>query len=248
MGRSTFGAEDVTSYEVGSKNTFMNGALLVNLALFHNQIKGYQLTQPVEVINPPLAPQQVSAINNAGDVRVNGLEFEMVIRPVRELTLTANYALADSRFRNGTDENQGVLNDVADNGLVDCSTGDQLPNIAGCQSRFGDITGKRLPRAPVHTVFVDLDYRRDIGNSGWQAFAGINAYLLSSSFAQVHNLAETGDSVISDVRLGAQNDRFRGQFYVRNLFDERYYSSSGGNLRVAVGEPREVRLSASVEF
>jgi iron complex outermembrane recepter protein len=220
VGRSTFGAESVSSYEIGSKNTFMDGKILVNLALFHNIIEGYQLTQPVEVINPPQAPQQVSAINNAGDVKINGFELEVLLRPSRELTFTANYAYADSSFRNGFDENQGVLNDVADDGLVNCSTGDQLPNIAGCQPRFGDITGKSLPRAPQHTMFVDLDYRRDIGNSGWQAFAGINAYLLSSSFAQVHNLAETGDSVISDVRLGAQNDRFRVQFYVRNLFDE----------------------------
>ena len=43
-------------------------------------------------------------------------------------------------------------------------------------------------------------------------------------------------------------EKTRLQLNVRNLFDERYYSSSGGNLRVAVGEPREVRLSASVEF
>lgn len=258
VGRSTFGAEDVTSFEIGSKNTFMNGALLVNLALFHNQIKGYQLTQPVEVIRPPLAPQQVSAINNAGDVRINGLELEILVRPTRDLTLTANYAMADSRFRNGTDENQGVLNDVADNGLVDCSTGDQLPNIAGCQPRFGDITGKRLPRAPIHTVFVDLDYRRDIGNSGWQAFAGINAYLLSSSFAQVHNLAETGDSVISDLRLGAQNDRFRVQFYVRNLFDETAvnqlirYADANRDLRrnfiAGLRPPRRFGVIAEVRF
>lgn len=220
VGRSTFGAENVSSYEIGSKNTFMDGKVMVNLALFHNIIEGYQLTQPVEVINPPLAPQQVSAINNAGNVKINGFELEVVLRPTRNLTFTANYAYADSSFRSGFDENQGVLNDVADNGLVDCSTGDELPNIAGCQSRFGNIAGKSLPRAPQHTVFVDLDYRRDIGNSGWQAFAGINAYLLSSSFAQVHNLAKTGDSVISDLRLGAQNDSFRVQFYVRNLFDE----------------------------
>ena len=60
----------------------------------------------------------MSAINNAGDVRINGFEFELVARPSPEVTLTANYAYADSRFRNGTDENQGVLNDVADDGLV----------------------------------------------------------------------------------------------------------------------------------
>lgn len=43
-------------------------------------------------------------------------------------------------------------------------------------------------------------------------------------------------------------EKTRLQLNVRNLFDERYYPSSGGNLRVAVGEPRELRLSASVEF
>lgn len=258
VGRATFGAEDVKSYEIGSKNTFLDGALLVNLALFHNQIEGYQLTQPVEVINPPAAPQQVTAINNAGDVRINGFEVELVARPSREITLTANYAYASSRFRNGSDENQGVLDDVADDGLVNCSTGDQLPNISGCQSVFGDITGKSLPRAPEHTVFVDLDYRRDIGGSGWQAFAGINAYLLSSSFAQVHNLAETGDSVVSDLRIGAQNDNFRVQFFVRNLFDETAvnqlirYADANRDLRrnfiAGLRPPRRFGVIAEVRF
>lgn len=258
IGRTSFGAEDVVSYEIGSKNTFLDGALQVNLALFHNTIEGYQLTQPVEVLRPPLAPQQVSAINNAGDVRITGLELEMVVRPSPELTLTANYAYANSRFRNGSDENQGVLNDVADDGLVNCSTGDQLPNITGCQSLFGDITGQSLPRAPEHTVFVDLDYRRDIGNSGWQGFAGINAYLLSSSFAQVHNLAETGDSVVSDLRIGAQNDNFRVQFFVRNLFDETAvnqlirYADANRDLRrnfiAGLRPPRRFGVIAEVRF
>uniref|UniRef100_UPI002FCBB8A3 TonB-dependent receptor domain-containing protein n=1 Tax=Pseudomonas sp. TaxID=306 RepID=UPI002FCBB8A3 len=43
-------------------------------------------------------------------------------------------------------------------------------------------------------------------------------------------------------------DKTRLQLNVRNLFDQEYYPSSGGNLRVAAGEPREVRLQASVEF
>ena len=220
IGRAEFDAEDATSYEIGSKNTFLNGGLVLNVALFHNTISGYQLTQPVEVIAPPLPPTTTTAISNAGEARINGFEIELVARPSREITLTANYAYADSKFRGGVDENQGVLNDVADDRLVNCSTGDQFPGVAGCQPRFGDITGKRLPRAPQHSVFVDLDYRKEIGTSGWTAFGGINAYLLSSTFAQVHNLAATGDSIVSDARLGVQNRNLRVQFYVRNLFNE----------------------------
>jgi iron complex outermembrane receptor protein len=43
-------------------------------------------------------------------------------------------------------------------------------------------------------------------------------------------------------------DKTRLQLNARNLLNREYYPSSGGNLRIAVGEPRELRLSASVEF
>jgi iron complex outermembrane receptor protein len=43
-------------------------------------------------------------------------------------------------------------------------------------------------------------------------------------------------------------EKTRLQLNARNLFNQEYYPSSGGNLRVAVGEPLELRLSASVDF
>jgi iron complex outermembrane receptor protein len=43
-------------------------------------------------------------------------------------------------------------------------------------------------------------------------------------------------------------DKTRLQLNARNLLNREYYPSSGGNLRIAVGEPRELRLSASVDF
>jgi outer membrane receptor protein involved in Fe transport len=257
-GRPTFDAEDVTSYEIGSKNSFLNGGLVVNLAAFYNNLTGYQLTQPVQVINPPAAPVTTTAIENAGDARIYGFEVEISARPTRELTLTANYAYANSRFRNGEDENQGVLNDVADDGLANSSTGDQFPDVPGVQRLFGDITGQALPRAPQHSLFVDADYRREIGSTGWQAFAGMNAYLLSSSFAQVHNLAETGDSLVSDIRAGVQNENFRVQFYVRNLFNEDAvqqlirYADANNDLRrnfiAGLRPPRRFGVIAEVKF
>lgn len=211
----TFDEEEVDAYEIGIKNQFLDGALTANLALFRNEISGYQLTQTVF-----LPPNRVSSIVNAGDARINGLELELVARPSRNWTFTANYSMADSRFKNGVDENQGVLDDVADDGLVNCSTGDQFPDSAGCQSLFGSIKGKRIPRAPVHQVFADIDYRTELGDSGWKIFAGGNVTMLSTSFAQVHNLAETGGSVVTDIRLGFENENFKIQGYVKNLFDE----------------------------
>lgn len=214
-GVPSYEAEDNKSYEIGLKNRFFDGAVIFNIAAFHTKIDGYQLTQNVSV-----PPNQVSVVTNAGSARINGFELELLARPVEGLSITANYSHADSRFTAGFDENQGVLDDVADDKLVNCSTGDQFPDITGCQSKFGSIDGKRIPRAPVSRAFLDLDYRTPVGGGDWEFFVGGNVTYTSTSFAQVHNLAETGTSTVVDARAGVQNDRYRIQFYVKNLFDE----------------------------
>ncbi|QYU69255.1 TonB-dependent receptor [Leptolyngbya sp. 15MV] len=214
-GVPSFEAENNRSYELGLKNRLFGGRAIFNVAAFFTEISGYQLTQNVSV-----PPNQVSVVVNAGDAEIWGLEAELLAELAPGLSLTANYALANAEFTSGFDESQGVLNDVADDGLVNCSTGDQFPDIAGCQSLFGSIEGKTIPRAPKHRFFADIDFRTPIGAGGWEVFAGANVTYTSTSFAQVHNLAETGDSTVVDARVGVQNDRYKVQFYVKNLFDE----------------------------
>ena len=226
-GLPIFAPEDVKSYEIGIKNQFLDRSLTANLSLFRNEISGYQLTQ-----NARAGANTTSAITNAGDARIHGLELELIARPSDRVTFIANYALADSKFTRGFDENQGVLNDVADNGLVDCSTGDEFPDVEGCTSAFGSIRGKRIPRAPVHQVFADIDWRAPLGDGTWEVFTGANVSFNSTSFAQVHNLAESGDSVVVDARIGVQSERFKIQAYVDNLTDE---DAVGSIIRYADG-------------
>jgi iron complex outermembrane recepter protein len=217
-GVPAYDQENVEGFEYGLKNTFLNNRLTANFAAFRNKITGYQLTQNVFVAGPPIS--QTSAVVNAGNATVKGFEIELQARPSRNLMVTANYALANSRFTKGFDENQGVLNDVLDDRLNNCSTGDQFPLVANCQAKFGSIAGKRIPRAPVHQVFADIDYSRAIGSGDWRISTGANVTMISTSYAQVDNLAETGGSVVVDARLGFENDMFKIQGYVKNLFDE----------------------------
>ncbi len=213
-GFPTFDPEDNKTYEIGSKNQWLDGMITANLALYHTTITGYQITQNISV-----PPRQVSLTRNGGNARVNGAEVELLLRPDRHFAITANYSLADTKFTSGTDENLGLLFDVADDGLVNCSKGDQFTDVTGCQSAFGSIKGKSIPRAPKHTLFVDADFRTPISGE-WNFFAGANVTMVSSSFDQVLNLAKTGGSAVVDARLGFQTDRYKVQFYARNLFDE----------------------------
>ena len=251
-GFPTFEPEDNKTYEIGTKNTFFDGKLTANLALYHTEVKGYQITQNVSV-----PPNQVSLTRNGGNARINGAELELLIRPVRNFTVTANYSYVNAKFTAGTDENLGLINDLIDDRLVNCSIGDQFPNVAGCQSLFGSIRGKRVPRAPAHTMFVDVDYRTPVSND-WDFFVGSNVNMISTSFDQVLNFAETGGSVVVDARLGFQSDRFRIMAYARNLFDEDSvaqiirYADANADLRrnfiAGLRPPRRIGIILTASF
>ncbi|MEM9532576.1 MAG: TonB-dependent receptor [Pseudomonadota bacterium] len=215
-GVPTFEEEEVSSFEIGSKNVFADGQLVLNAAAYFNEVDGYQLTQNIDA-----GQNAVSATVNAGDADINGLELEMVYRPagIEGLAISANYAYVDAEFSSGFDENQGVLNDVEDDRSINCSTGDQFPEVDGCQSLFGSIAGKRVPRTAEHMFFADVSYRQPM-NNGWDWYVGGNVSYESEKFAQVHNLAEFGDATLLDLRVGFQSDRYHLQLWGKNVTDE----------------------------
>ena len=50
------------------------------------------------------------------------------------------------------------------------------------------------------------------------------------------------DAFVSWETTRLLGDKTRLQLNANNLFNKEYYPSSGGDLRIAVGEPRELRL------
>lgn len=221
-GLPTYDEEEVISIEAGSKNVAADGQFVANIAVYFNQIEGYQLTQ-----NARAGSNTTSAIINAGDADILGAEIEMLLRPknLEGLTLTFNYAYTDTEFTEGTDENFGVLLDAEDNGLVDCSTGDQFPSTppdpTECNaSLFGSIVGKQIPRTAEHQVFFDGEIRRPVGAGDWEWYLGANFSYESSKFAQVTNFTETGSASLVGARLGIANDRYAIGLWGRNLTGE----------------------------
>lgn len=215
-GLPTFDEEEVKSFEIGTKNTLADGQLVLNGSIFFNDIEGYQLTQ-----NARAGANTTSATVNAGDAEIKGLEVEMLYRPagVNGLTLSANYTHLDPEFTEGFDQNEGVLLDAADDGLINCSTGDQFPDVGGCTSLFGSLDGKQIPRTAENAFFADVDYRQEM-NNGWEWHIGANLSYEDSKFSQVHNFAETGDSTLVNLRAGFRNDNYSVLFWGKNVTDE----------------------------
>jgi outer membrane receptor protein involved in Fe transport len=217
-GIPTYDEQDAWSYELGLKNTLWDGQAIFNVATFYTKVSGYQLSQPVAG-----STSTFSVIVNAGDVDTWGAEFEFNMRPSRipGLTASLNYTYLDSEFQSGVDQIEGALNDVADDGLANCSTGDQFPTIPGCQSKFGSIVGKKLPRVPSHAINALVRYQRPFGASGWEWYIGGDASLeYGDKWVNVHNYARFEGARLFGAQFGIENEKYALQFWGKNIFDD----------------------------
>ena len=76
----SFTPEFVNAFEIGSKNTFLNGVLRANLTAFYYQYKGLQLSRIVAR----------TSVNDNVDATVYGLEGEFIVQPNRNVAINMN--------------------------------------------------------------------------------------------------------------------------------------------------------------
>jgi outer membrane receptor protein involved in Fe transport len=76
---ATFEPEFINAYEIGTKNTLLNGSMQLNLTGFYYDYKGYQVSK---IINR-------TSINENIDAENYGVEFESIWQPVDGLRLNA---------------------------------------------------------------------------------------------------------------------------------------------------------------
>ena len=132
--RRIFGSETVDNYEVGARTAWLDRALTANITLFRMDIKGFQ----------DRAFDGTSFIvRNAGNLRQQGAEAELAIRPSRNFKVRSAISYLDSEFT----AYQGASN---------------LPGLGGVQ----DLTGQRNLYSPEFQGSVGFDWTGDIGGSG----------------------------------------------------------------------------------
>jgi outer membrane receptor protein involved in Fe transport len=87
----TFDPEFVDAFELGAKNTLLDGKLTLNLAAFYYDYKGYQVSQIIDR----------SAVNYNFDSEVWGLEIEADWRPLENLRFGFKGGYENTRIADG---------------------------------------------------------------------------------------------------------------------------------------------------
>lgn len=136
---TTFDPEFVNAFEIGSKNSFANGKVTLNLTGFYYDYKGLQLTRIVSR----------TSVNDNVNAKIYGLELEAMLRPTPEFTVnmgasylhtevtsTAN-PLANPRDFGGGRPDAVIIKDIT-NG-ANCAIASTSGNVAGVNAFVGAV-------------------------------------------------------------------------------------------------------------
>lgn len=112
--------------------------------------------------------------------------------------------------------------------------------------------GNRLQNAPRHSGALYLSHNLAISGVPGDFRVGGGARYVGTRAGDPENSFNMPDYVVADSFIAWNNQLFGEKTQLKlnlnNLFNQHYYTSSGGNLRVREGETRNLMLEASVEF
>lgn len=153
----TFDSEEVAGFEVGAKARLLNDALAVNAAIYQYDFEDQQVT----VFNP----QTTSfTIQNAGETRTRGFEFEGTYLAAEGLELRAAIAYNRARYRNFIGSCfAGQTREEGCNEAINPLTG--LPTSQ-------DLRGKRPVLAPDWNLSAGFTYERQLNRALTLEFSG----------------------------------------------------------------------------
>ncbi|MEO1316131.1 MAG: TonB-dependent receptor [Pseudomonadota bacterium] len=171
----------------------------------------------------------VLTIDNAASARSVGTEIGIGLLPVEGLRIDAQMGLNFSKFTDFSDP------------------------------PFGDLTGTRLPNAPVHTLSLvgDYEHPRDL-LPGMRGFVRAE-YNFRSSFSNLLDpdlITFDGFDTVN-FRVGLRGERFRLEAFVENALNEVYATGStslvaaglvGAPVNVDVGPTRQFGLRGQIRF
>jgi iron complex outermembrane recepter protein len=204
--------ETSNAYEVGLKNSFMGGALTLNLGGFYAKYNNFQANNPDTLVLNGVT-SVIGRFTNAGSVSTRGVEVDLSYRPSRDFTVSGGFAYTDAKIDQFKAPPVRTPNDIVANGT-------------------------RLPYAPKYKGSLSFDYRLRTGGAIDFALGLQGNYqsdqdgtLTPDPVVRRAALIDGYGIVNASLALMDSDDKFKLTFVARNLFDQSYAAT------IAAGGP-----------
>ncbi|GGO14653.1 TonB-dependent receptor [Iodidimonas muriae] len=191
-----FDPDSLWNYEIGWKGGFFDNRLVVNAAAFVILWDNIQ----VEGLDPSGA---FPIITNAGEAEIDGIEFDVTIRPIAGLDLSFGGSWQDARIT----ESQPLSDPLSPSFDPNAGLkGDQLPNVPDFQGFAAAQYERPLTSDLDGLVRIDISYRGSV-DTQFRETSPFNVPLDSYT--------------IVNLKAGITNDHWDLSVFAKNLFDKR---------------------------
>ncbi len=245
--------EKAWNFELGMKSAWMDNRVVANAAVYHIDWKDMQLTSTrAAVVNGQ--PRTFSILENVGKATINGIELDLAAQLTDFWDVRVGYAWTDGEI----DE---FIQSV-DAGAQAGSAFREAALING-YAPSGDIviSGTQLPQSSKHQLNLSNTFHGNM-NGNWSWFLRGDLNYNSKRYAQVYNLAHTGNRELVNLRGGVRGGNFDIEVWVDNVFDNedspalvRYVQASNltfnpfnRTIGVTLPEKRRVGVTARYRF
>ncbi len=222
----SFGPETVTAYEIGIKTDLLDRALRLNLSAFYNDYKDIQL--PLRDCSGLGSLAPCGARQNAGDGKIKGVEFEMMVHSGGfDMDASVSYLTS-----NWTRISAAVGTSIA---LSDPIASPEWKYSFGMQytADFGS-AGTLTPR---------FDYSHTGQTGAGRGIGGVFSYYPSYDIA---NARLTWKNEAGDLSIAAELQNVFDEYYQPFRFDAVFGFS--GTVYSQVGRPREAAIVVKKTF
>jgi outer membrane receptor protein involved in Fe transport len=217
-GFDVFDEEEVWSYEIGTKGQFAGSRIFFNADAFYIDWSQQQLTQSQPYGRTNGQFSTVPFVVNAGASEIKGFELELSGQLTDWFSFRAGYAYVNAEFTDFYDENTEELLDT--DGIPSFLDPEfTMPNPADVDGPNGQVAGNKLPQTPTHQLNLSGTITTPVID-GLDFFLRNDLSYESNRFAQVHNLARTGDSYNWNIRAGVETDNLTLTVFVDNVLQD----------------------------
>ena len=275
---AAYDEEESVNIELGAKARLVDGRVFASLTLFDTKLTNQQLTQNIVGVNAAGSVIANSFIENVGKTDSRGVELEVTARLTDRLDISLGGSYVDAVIRSFLNQDQADLYSnrpssafsvVSVTNPGGCGTlgASAAANAAAClvlrnldNAQFGDVSGKRVPRAPEYNGYAVLQYSMPLSDAVDLTLGGDVVYE-ASKFSQVHNLIETGARTYVNARIGLEGRSWSVSLWGKNLGDDdtaldilRYIDSRNipspatRGFAITLPRPRQLGVTATLKF
>ena len=204
----SFEPDENWTFEIGSKNTLLDGRWLANVAVYFTDWSNLQInTSPTDLPPGVLAP---AIVGNTGGAEIWGIELDGAWAATENFT--ADYAVSFSQAEYVSDAVSGRIGALGACDGVACPTD-------------GSIGGNRIQRQPPFQLNVGATYSGMLAG-GWDWFIRGDVIHQSKQYIDEMNLAWLPDRTLVHARFQVGNGPWTAALWARNLLDEEYATSA----------------------